>query len=225
MSEDEKLEDDDSDQEEDHDDDSVVDAEYEPGDSENDTSESSDTKLRKSVEEEGGDAELVGESGSVETGLSMSEDGKWEKDGDEHDHKIDDSVSDADYKPEDSESDSSESSDSQLRKIVKIKRRKMEFSDAQFLEAKEITERDPYNFQCENLEDIPPVTGLTEAESLAVQTGARSFVKNFANEAINPAGSIKKAMLAGQDLLRESKEDSDGGPDKKRRPRPKKKCP
>ena len=43
------MEDDDSDQEEDHDDDSVVDAEYEPGDSENDTSESSDTKLRKSV--------------------------------------------------------------------------------------------------------------------------------------------------------------------------------
>ncbi|CAK8687731.1 unnamed protein product [Clavelina lepadiformis] len=178
------------------------------------------------LEVEGGDAELVGESGSLETGLSMSEDEKWEKDGDEHDHEVDDSVSDIDYEPEDSESDASESSDSQLRKIVKIKRRKMAFSDAvsppgvgfiehrrkmlsqKFLETKEITERDPYDFQCENLEDIPPVTGLTEAERLAVQTGARSFVKNCANEAINPAESLKKAMLAGQDVLTESK-DSD----------------
>ncbi|CAK8682203.1 unnamed protein product [Clavelina lepadiformis] len=125
---------------------------------------SSATELKISEEEEGGDAELVRESGSVEAGLSMSEDEKWEKDSD-------DSISDADYEPEDSESDASESSDSQLRKIVKIKRRKMAFSDAvsppgvgfienrrkmmnqQFLEAQEITERDPYDFQCENLEE------------------------------------------------------------------------
>ncbi|XP_076810354.1 uncharacterized protein LOC143453090 [Clavelina lepadiformis] len=45
-------------------------------------------------------------------------DEKWEKDGDEHDHEVDDSVSDRDYEPEDSESDASESSDSQLNKIV-----------------------------------------------------------------------------------------------------------
>ncbi|CAK8682336.1 unnamed protein product [Clavelina lepadiformis] len=46
------------------------------------------------------------------------QDEKWEKDGDEHDHEVDDSVSDRDYRPEDSESDASESSDSQLNKIV-----------------------------------------------------------------------------------------------------------
>ncbi|CAK8672899.1 unnamed protein product [Clavelina lepadiformis] len=48
------------------------------------------------------------------------------------------------------------------------------------------------------------------------------------------SGSLKKAILSGKDLLRESKEESGepsepsesgGGPIKKRRPRPKKKCP
>ncbi|CAK8685097.1 unnamed protein product [Clavelina lepadiformis] len=31
----------------------------------------------------------------------------------------------------------------------------------------------PYDFQVENLEDIPPISDLTEAKRLAVQTGAR----------------------------------------------------
>ncbi|CAK8688031.1 unnamed protein product [Clavelina lepadiformis] len=205
-----------------------------------------ETCLSMSEEEERGDKELVRESGSVETGLSMSEDEKYS----------DDSVSDRDYQPEDSESGDSESSDSQLRKIVKIKRRKMlRVSDGvsppgvgfienrkkvmyqQALEAQKITEHDPYDFVCESGVEIPPVPGISEAERLAIQTGARAFVKNCANEAINPAGSLKKVVLGGQGVLRESKdsdkerekpsesgEPSESGP-KRRRPRQKKKCP
>ncbi|CAK8686777.1 unnamed protein product [Clavelina lepadiformis] len=87
---------------------------------------SSETCLRMSEEEERGDPKLVAESGSSETGLSMSvQDEKWEKESDDSVHEVDDSVSDRNYRPEDSESDASESSDSQLNEIVKIKRRKM----------------------------------------------------------------------------------------------------
>ncbi|CAK8686779.1 unnamed protein product [Clavelina lepadiformis] len=44
-------------------------------------------------------------------------DEKWEKESDDSVHEVDDSVSDRNYRPEDSESDASESSDSQLNEI------------------------------------------------------------------------------------------------------------
>ncbi|XP_076820399.1 uncharacterized protein LOC143465804 [Clavelina lepadiformis] len=70
--------------------------------------------------------------------------------------------------------------------------------------------RDPYEFELDQLDDIPSISGITEAEKVATQTGAREFVQDMANEAINPSGS---------------KEQSDVKPKKKKRIIPKKKCP